>query len=136
MKPFIRPLFLAVAASATAIGISLVLSAWAQHETVNCYNSYGDGGCTSQYCTPGLGSTQTNYCKQLSVPYSDPGCCSYVKTVTIWANKGGVCPCNNQSTITISQANNNADFLCNGNRTPINTEQLGSCAAPQSSPGS
>ena len=132
MKRFIRPLSLAVAASAIAIGMSLALSAWAQNTTPNCQKYNGDGGCTSQYCAPGLGSTITNWCKQLSVPYSDAGCCSYRKTVTMWSNNGGDCPCNNQSTTTITLANNNPDILCNGNTRPVNTDVLGNCAAPGS----
>lgn len=136
MKRFTRHLSLAVAACATAMGMSLALSAWAV-TTINCYNYNGDGSCiTNDLCAPGPLSTQVYYCKQLSVPYSDPGCCSYLRTDTNWVNNGGLCPRSGTTTTTITLASNNRDLICFGGsdtsttQAPSNTDVIGHCGAP------
>jgi len=130
---------LALVASATAIGMSLVLSAWAQTPSINCYNYNNQQSCGAE----GDNCVQTqivsgNYCKQLSVPYSDPGCCSYYRVDITWTSGIGSppCPCANQTTTDITSASNNPDLICFGGsdtsttQAPHNTDVLGHCGAP------
>ena len=141
MKRLTRHLPLVLAANAIAIGMSLALSAWAG-TTANCYNYNGDGSCASnQYCTPGPLSQSNYYCKQLWIPYSDPGCCSYFRIDTNWVNSGGECPCAGTTTTTITLANNNPLAVCysgsegSTEQPPHNTDTLGLCGTPPSPPG-
>lgn len=139
MKRLTRHLPFAIAAIATVMGVSLALSAWA---TTNCYNYSGSGSCgTNQYCGV-VSAPGAWYCKQLTTPYVDPGCCAYWRTVTTWSSIGGQndppCPCAGAPTIDITLASNTPTAVCylySGGLAPDNTDVPGHCAAPPTDPG-
>lgn len=130
MKKFTRHLSLVLTAVVTAATVSLALSAWA---TTNGYNYLDPRGCHDEpTCTETDSSSW--YCKQLTIPFVDPGCCQYWRTVIYWGSIKGICSCASATpTIEISSAVHTPGATCTlpgGASAPVNTDVQGTCVTP------
>lgn len=126
--------------AAVIIALLRPVAVWA---TTNCYNYSNSGTCASNNYCSAFKTTTKIYCKQLCIPYADPGCCSYVQTVTYWSSiNNGTCPCAGTSpTIDNTGATNTPAAICifAGAPAPCTTDTLnGHCilAVPPLHPGS
>ncbi len=88
--------------------------------TANCFNTAKDLCGSDSTCFQNLVSTDL-LCKQLCVPYIDPGCCQYTRTVVYYQDALGAlthCPCSDgfggpgPFKTNITNANNVPDTVC------------------------
>lgn len=106
-----KHLSLGLLSIAGALLLQPILS-WA---TTNCYNNNPiPSSClTNNYCLKQDGGP-VYFCKQLTIPYVDPGCCSYTLNVIAFGSQNnGTCPCADKGPYNvISNAVNTPSYLC------------------------
>jgi hypothetical protein len=131
MKRFNSVVALALMAISTAVAVLVPVAVFAG--TANCFDWDNRGTCVD-----GAGGCQiydtispAAYCKQLCVPYVDPGCCFYSVTKDYWTSVDpGTCPCASSSpTTTIYGATNSPSAICwaGTSAAPCNTDVHGAC---------
>jgi len=102
---------LALAFAMTVIGIA----AFAQTNTANCYQ-YSSDSCISNSSCQGANQIITSngfYCKQINIPYQQPGCCSYWMEVISYPS-GTSCPCSGSQGTYITNTNLYPFQTCQG----------------------
>jgi hypothetical protein len=77
----------------------------------DCMNYTNDPNCPSNCCNTNAYCVNDKvildnslYCKQICIPYDNPGCCSYNQEIINYTNNGDGCPCGGQQYTYITAA--------------------------------